>query len=128
MDSWFGFPSVIKTVSASLPVICMIKKMPNVFYRFHGRHCNLTGLYASIKKRRGRARILASVTVTMSHGQTAKIVFVRDKRKKEWLALLSTDVELPDTEIIRLYGKRWDIEVFFKMAKTTCESGERRSY
>lgn len=117
MDSWFGFPSVIKTVSASLPVICMIKKMPKVFYRFHGRHYTLTGLYACIKKRRGRARILASVTVTMSHGQTAKIVFVRDTRKKEWLALLSTDVELPDTEIIRLYGKRWDIEVFFKMAK-----------
>ena len=117
MDSWFGFPSVIKTLSASLPVICMVKKMPKVFYRFEGRKLNLAGLYRSIKKRRGRARILASVTVTMMHGQTAKIIFIRDKRKKEWLALLSTDVELSDKEIIRIYGKRWDIEVFFKMAK-----------
>ena len=27
----------------------------------------------------------------MVHGQKAKIVFIRDTRKKEWLALLSTD-------------------------------------
>jgi len=30
---------------------------------------------------------------------------------------LSTDTALQDEEIIRIYGKRWDIEVFFKMAK-----------
>ena len=27
------------------------------------------------------------------------------------------DTTLPDEEVIRIYGKRWDIEVFFKMAK-----------
>ena len=47
----------------------------------------------------------------------AKLVFVRDRRKKDWLALLSTDTELADEDIVRIYGKRWDIEVFFKMAK-----------
>jgi hypothetical protein len=26
-------------------------------------------------------------------------------------------VDLPDEEIVRIYGKRWDIEVFFKMMK-----------
>jgi len=31
--------------------------------------------------------------------------------------LLSTDISLDDQEIIRIYGKRWDIEVFFKMNK-----------
>ena len=43
--------------------------------------------------------------------------FVRDRRKKDWLALVSTDLELASEEIVRIYGKRWDIEVFFKMAK-----------
>jgi hypothetical protein len=42
---------------------------------------------------------------------------VRDRRKKDWLALLSTDTNLADEDIVRIYGKRWDIEVFFKMAK-----------
>ena len=46
-----------------------------------------------------------------------KVVFVRNRRKSDWLALLSTDVDLADTDIVRIYGKRWDIEVFFKMSK-----------
>jgi hypothetical protein len=33
------------------------------------------------------------------------------------LALLCTDLSLADQEVVRIYGKRWDIEVFFKMAK-----------
>ena len=42
---------------------------------------------------------------------------LRDKRKKEWLAMVSTDTTLTNEDIVRIYGKRWDIEVFFKMAK-----------
>jgi hypothetical protein len=117
MDSWFGLPKIIKMLSTYLPVICMLKRMPKVFYWYTGHKLNLTNLYQHIKKRRGRARILASVLVTMTNGQKAKIVFVRDKRKNDWLALLSTDCDLSDEEIVRIYGKRWDIEVFFKMAK-----------
>ena len=46
-------------------------------------------------------------------------MFVRDRnRSRQWLALISTDISLPDNEIIRIYGKRWDIEVFFKMNKS----------
>jgi len=117
MDSWFSYPKIIGALSNYLPVICMLKRMPRVFYWYKGHKLNLNGLFQRIKKRRGRAHILASIFVTMTNGQKAKIVFVRDKRKKDWLALLSTDIELSDKEIIRIYGKRWDIEVFFKMAK-----------
>ena len=46
-----------------------------------------------------------------------KIVFVRHRHKRDWLAILSTDTKLAAEEIIRIYGKRWDIEVFFKMMK-----------
>ena len=49
----------------------------------------------------------------------AKIVCVRNRfNKKEWLALICTDTELSEEEIIRIYGKRWDIEVFFKTCKS----------
>ena len=37
--------------------------------------------------------------------------------RKDWIALISTDVNLSEEEIIRLYGRRWDIEVFFKTCK-----------
>ena len=33
------------------------------------------------------------------------------------MALLCTDLSLPEEDVVRIYGKRWDIEVFFKMAK-----------
>ena len=39
-------------------------------------------------------------------------------KRKEWLALICTDMSLTEQEIIRIYGKRWDIEVFFKTCKT----------
>lgn len=49
----------------------------------------------------------------------ARIVCVRNKsNRKDWLALISTDMELSEEEIIRVYGKRWDREVFFKSCKS----------
>ena len=117
MDSWFAMPTTIVRVCEHLPVICMVKKTPKVLYGYGDRRGDLMTLYRSLKKRRGRAKILASVIVTLKDEQKVKIVFVRDRRKKDWLALLSTDINLPDEDIVRIYGKRWDIEVFFKMAK-----------
>lgn len=108
---------IITKLSAHRPVICMLKRMKNVYYTWRGEKINLASLYRRVKKRRGKARILASVLVTIAPDKMVKIVFVRDRRKKDWLALLSTDIDLADTEVVRIYGKRWDIEVFFKMSK-----------
>lgn len=36
----------------------------------------------------------------------------------EDISLISTDVTLNKEEIIRIYGKRWDIEVLFKVCKS----------
>jgi hypothetical protein len=38
--------------------------------------------------------------------------------KREWLALLSTNTNISEEEIIRIYGMRWDIEVYFKVCKS----------
>ena len=55
----------------------------------------------------------------MANGVPVKVVFVRNRNKKsEWLAILSTDCTLTEQEIIRIYGMRWDIEVFFKTTKS----------
>ena len=49
----------------------------------------------------------------------AKVVYVRNRHKrKEYLCLISTDGDLDEDEIIRIYGKRWDIKVFFKVCKS----------
>lgn len=124
-DSWFSFPVTIKKVyDQGIHVICMLKSMPRVHYGYEGQILTLNSLYKVVRKKRGRAKILASVIVSLGMNDQgeevkAKVLFVRDRRnKKKWLALLSTDLDLSDEEIIRIYGKRWDIEVFFKMTKS----------
>ena len=49
--------------------------------------------------------------------QKVKVVFVRHRHKRDWLAIFSTRIDLEPKEIVRIYGKRWDIEVFFKIMK-----------
>ena len=117
MDSWFTLPTTVSLLAKHIEVIGMVRKTPMIHYAFKGRSMDLMSIYRQLKKRRGRARILASAMIGLKDGRRAKLVFVRDKRKKDWLALLSTDTALSEADIVRIYGKRWDIEVFFKMAK-----------
>jgi len=124
-DSWFSFPSIICRVREHrLHVICMLKSMKKVLYTYKGEKMTLDAIYKELLKKPGRAKILANALVQIgmdSEGNPvpARILFVRDRnRSKKWLALLSTDLELTDEEIIRIYGKRWDIEVFFKTTKS----------
>ena len=117
MDSWFSFPIILAKPGRHLPVICMGKNMPRVFYHHNNAGLTLGSLYAKLRKRPGKAKILASTIVETGQGQKVKIVFVRHRHKRDWLAILSTKTDLPDEEIVRIYGKRWDTEVFFKMEK-----------
>lgn len=121
MDSWFAFPSLIvaiKQLRRALDVICMLKDLPKIHYRYLGRKLQLGELYTVLKKQRGKAIVKASVIVRLSCGTRVRIVFASGRNQKGWVALLSTDLTLLDEEIIRLYGKRWDIEVFFKVIKS----------
>jgi len=117
MDRWFTMPANISALRKHVDVIGMVKKTPKVLYDHNGRKSCLTTIYRKIRKRPGKAKILASSIVTLNDGKPVKLIFVRDRRKKDWLALLSTDTRLADSDAVRIYGKRWDIEVFFKMAK-----------
>jgi hypothetical protein len=47
-------------------------------------------------------------------------VFASGRNQKGWVALLSTDLTRSDEEIIRIYGKRWAIEVFSRSSHRTC--------
>jgi len=117
MDSWFAFPALLASLGKHLPVICMGKDMPKVLYSHQGQWLTLGRLFAASKKRPGKARILTSVVVETKKEQKLKIVFVRHRQKRGWLAILSTHIDLANEEIVRIYGKRWDIEVCFKMMK-----------
>ena len=117
MDSWFSMPSVISTLRQHIHIICMLKDQTKWFYEYNGKKLRLSDLYGKLKKKRGKAKVKASVLVTLPDGNKARVIFVPCDKNRGWLALLSTDITIADDEIIRLYSKRWDIEVFFKMCK-----------
>ena len=122
-DSWFSSPSTLHSVKEiGYDVIGMVKKTPKMFFRYNGEDMSLISIYNKNKKRRGRSRYLLSVVVEVVKDDKiipAKVVYVRNRNKRnEYLCLISTDVNLEEDEIIRIYGKRWDIEVFFKVCKS----------
>lgn len=67
-------------------------------------------------RRDAKLRYLLSVIVEIvNDGRIipVKVVYVRTRNKrKEYLCLISTGVNLHEDEIIRIYGKRWNIEFF----------------
>jgi len=125
-DSWFSTPSNIAALKKEkLNVVAIVKKTSKVHYRYEGKMLDVTEIYKRNRKRRGRSRYLLSVQAEISGGEDdlwipVRLVFVRNRnRRKDYLVLVSTDLSLSEEEIIRIYGKRWSIEVFFKVCKST---------
>jgi hypothetical protein len=121
-DTWFSSPAQLLAVKKlGLDSIAMIKKSSRVYYEYKGEPLSIQKIFGVCKKRRGRSKYLLSVSVMVGKDQKipAKIVCVRNKKnKKDWIAFICTNPELSEEEIIRIYGKRWQIEVFFKTCKT----------
>lgn len=128
-DCWFSFPATIMEIAKlKLNVVARLKKTPKIKYLVDGEKKALSQIYSSLKKRRGKSKYLLSVLVKLYNKDNetidARIVYVRDRHnKKNWIALISTDMSLTEEEIIQLYGKRWDIEVFFKVCKSYLNLG-----
>ncbi|MET1248136.1 transposase [Sporolactobacillus sp. STCC-11] len=122
-DSWFSSPMMFHQLrQLKLHTVAMVKRSKKAYYRFNGQMMDVKAIFKAQKKRRGRSRYLLStiVEVVVEGGEPfpLKLVYVRNRRKrKEYLVLASTNTQLSEDEIIQLYGKRWSIEVYFKMCK-----------
>ena len=122
-DSWFASPKTLLAVKdLGYDVIAMIKRSETMKFEYNGEQKSLKEIYKMNKKRRGRSKYLLSVTVNVSkEGRSipAKVVYVRNRsNRKDYLCLITTDTTIDENEIIRIYGKRWQIEVFFKVCKS----------
>lgn len=126
-DSWFSNPQQILDIkSLGLDTIAMVKRSSKIRYFYNGKSLDIKQIFAACKKRRGRSRYLLSVNVKVGqdkngkNGLDAKIVCVRNRNnRKDWIAIICTNVALSENDIIRIYGHRWDIEVFFKTCKSS---------
>lgn len=107
MDSWFTHAPLLRSLNEQgLRTIGMVKELKQR-YILNGEHYSLKELYAKVPKQ-PKTDILGSVAVQTSWGLPVKIVFVQNRNKRrQWLAILSTDLSLTDAEIVRIYGMRW---------------------
>jgi hypothetical protein len=123
MDSWFTQAPLLRQLHAmGLSVIGMIKEMKQR-YRLNGKLLTLKELYATLPKNKSD-EILGSIIAETSCGLPVKMVFVQNRNKRrEWLAILSTDLTVSADEIVRVYGMRWSIETFFKFTKSYLKLG-----
>jgi len=126
-DSWFAYPAtIIKIRALGLHVVARVKDTTKVKYLVNGERMTAKEIYKSNRKRRGKSRYLLSVPITLNATEgkkevtiPARLVYVRNRNKRsDWIAFVSTDTALSEEDIIALYGKRWDIEVFFKICKS----------
>jgi len=120
-DSWFAHDAVISSIySIGYGVICRLKRN-RVKYKYQGRHYTLKQLWQQVVKKKTRWLSQhnvkgACLNVTLPKTGDVRLLFVSDGRKS-WQALLCTDLEMEESQILSYYARRWSIEVFFKDAK-----------
>ncbi len=146
-DSWFATNSFLHSVQAKgIGVIAMVKDFNGMQFLVEQKdgtkkRMKLGSLYEKVSAGFRRKDILGSVLVEVDNGKNStdepmpvKVVFVRNRTegaKRQWLAIVCTDVSVSDEEIVRIYGKRWSIEVFFKACKSVlhlAKEFQTRSY
>jgi Transposase DDE domain. len=122
-DTWFCSPSSLLDIkSMGYDVVAMAKKTSKVKYLYNGIKMSVPEIFRQSKKRRGRSKYLLSTEIRIekeAYSIPARLIYVRNRNKKgQYLVLITTDMGLSEEEVIRLYGKRWGIEVFFKFCKS----------
>ncbi len=120
-DSWFACSQLIIGIKErGRDVICMLKERKTL-YGYKGRAYTLRDLFSVVEKVNTNIDDILASPIVYYFGTRVRIVFVRNRKngaKRKWLALLSTDLSISPEEMIRIYGTRRDIEVFFKMSKS----------
>ena len=66
-DSWFSTPRLLRQIVAErqLHVVAMVKAMKTIRYTCDGKRYTLKALYTHLKKRPGKARILATASALL---------------------------------------------------------------
>ncbi|WP_270344756.1 transposase [Ligilactobacillus agilis] len=111
-DSWYSSPKMFDQIKQlGLDGIGMLKRSTKVYYRYRGRLYSVKALYERLRseKRSPKATYQYSCVVKSDSGI--------QRKANNYLVLATTKVSLHPDEIIQLYGRRWQIETYFKAAK-----------
>jgi len=124
-DRWFSDPNTIYDLKSQTGMeVISVLKHNKTKYEYNGETHTIAEIYKMVRKHPGLSRYLAEVNIhvpgkgSKNHPFDAKVVFVRNKaNRKQWIAIISTDMSLSAEDIIQYYALRWKTEVFFWTAK-----------
>lgn len=123
-DSWFSSPKMFFQLrQLGLYGLGIIKKSSKIYYVYRHRHYDIKGLYnrlAASKMTKKNHYLYSSVVTAHYEEQNfpLRLVFVSKRgSRSNYLVLATTQIKLRPEEIIQLYGRRWQIETYFKTAK-----------
>nr|WP_229564676.1 transposase [Pediococcus pentosaceus] len=123
-DSWFASPRMFaELVKRHHDGIGMLKKTKKVYFRYRGREMDVKSLYQLLRRSKWSTKsdyLYSSVVKFEVDGNVVpmKLVFVSKRGKtNQYLVLATTKLSLKPAEIIQMYGRRWQIECYFKVAK-----------
>ena len=68
--------------------------------------------------RLNKSNLITSIIAYTNKNLRVRLVFVKARNSKDWICIVSTDLNLSPEKVIELYGRRWSIEVAFKAQKS----------
>lgn len=68
--------------------------------------------------RLNKSNLITSIIAYTNKDLRVRLVFVKARNSKDWICIVSTDLNLSPEKVIELYGRRWSIEVAFKAQKS----------
>lgn len=119
MDSWYANePLIQKIKELGLDVIGMVKNGRQT-YSYKGKRYTLKELSVIAKSGDSRKRKASIVVYTSKYNIPVRIVFIKHRSLgNRTLHFISTDCSVDEDELLRIYGYRWQIEMFFKSVKS----------
>lgn len=121
MDSWFFSDYLVRELKElGLQSICLVKS--NLQFKLEK---GSSKSFSQIKRlehingdRLNKSNLITSIIAYTNKDLRVRLVFVKARNSKDWICIVSTDINLSPEKVIELYGRRWSIEVAFKAQKS----------
>ena len=121
MDSWFFSDYLVKKLKElGLQSICLVKS--NLQFKLEKDSSKSFSPIKLLKHINGgrlnKSNLITSIIAYTNKNLRVRLVFVKARNSKDWICIVSTDLNLSPEKVIELYGRRWSIEVAFKAQKS----------
>ncbi len=133
VDSWYSKPIFLKEMNDL--GIRVISRMANnkSIWNFKEKTNTLDAIYEKFRHlRKAKSGVHGKIkftyfSVLMEHKKAGKIRIVFIKTANKLIPIVSTDIEISDSEIIEIYKRRWDIEQGYKELRQHFGFGEEEN-